>query len=229
MEYKELFSSTYPEDIEPIVKLLSSYKIDYRIEVGSKDFNPNFAFSSPADVIKLSVREDECDIAKKILVKADLIVDIPEEEGLRLMLGGLNDDELREMIVDATNHSADQVAMAETLLKERGIELQYDQIIEERKEVAVQERQPRSMGWMGKALSVLFTFLFPPVGFAIFMAVLLLKVKDVEGNSYSYYNLYTKIFATVLVIYSTAFLLTFLGLGIIDFSEWPFISLDITN
>ncbi len=204
--YKEIFSAAYPQDLEPIVKLLGSHDIIGKVETGGSEFNANMAFNRPPDAVKLMVSASVYEHARMLLITAGIIADTDNEEGLREMLGELDNDELMEMLADAARQPADQVAFARKLLQERGQSTEKAKVNEKLEEIATAERVPVTLSFARRLLLVFFSTLLPVFGIGAALIVGLFKGRDSKGNSFW--------------LYSTTDRLLFLLVGIVCGAMW---------
>ena len=204
--YKEIFSSSYPQDLEPIVKLLGSYGIDGRVETSGSEFSASMAFNRPPDAVKLMVPADEYDRARVLLIAKGILADADEDEGLREMLGDLDNDELMEMLADAKRQPADQVAFARKLLQERGQSTEPQTVRKKLDEITSAERMPTTLSFTRRLLLVFFSTLFPIFGLGAAVVIGLFKGRDARGDSYW--------------MYSNTDRLLFLVVGIVCGSMW---------
>jgi hypothetical protein len=199
---KELFSSTLPEDLEPVVAVLNEHGITFVIETQRSDYNPNFTFARPIDAVKLLVATTDFDEAHSLLIENGLVADVDVEEGYREMLAGLDNEELLEIAVNFLEYPADQVEMAKKLLAERGIALPKEKIEEERAEIISKQHKPIEIKYFGTILWVLFSIVGAPIASVFSIAVLTLKGKDIDGKSYPLYGKREKLLAKVLLVIS---------------------------
>ncbi len=199
---KELFSSPVPEDIEPLVAILQANDIAFEIETAGTDYNPNFTFARPTNAVKLMVSEANYPAANTLLIEYGLIADVNVDDAYREMLGGLENDELLEIAVNYREYLPDQVEMAKKLLAERGIALPKEKIEEERAEMLSKQRKPIEIKNFGMILWVLFSIVGAPIASVFSIAVLTLKGKDIDGNSYPLYRKQEKLLAKGLLFIS---------------------------
>lgn len=215
--YKEVFSSSYPKEMEPIAKLLTAQGIVFKVDAGSLDFNPNFAFSRPPDSIRLMVAENDYAAARNILVQHRLVSDISEEDGFREMLGELENDELMEILIDAHAYPPEQVAMARKLLEERGTAPPEPQLAEARAHTAAKQEVPDELSTRARVIGTLISVLIPPAGFAFGIAIFLLKKRDVLGKSHPLYGKSSKSMAIVFIAISSVILLIYIVMSFLRF------------
>ncbi len=201
---KELFSSPMPEDLEPIVTVLQAHAFPFEIQTHRNDFVPNFTFERPVNAVKLMVSETDYPAANALLIEYGLIEDVDVDDAYRQMLGGLDNEELIEIAVNFLEYPADQIEMAKKLLAERGIALPKEKIEQERAEIRAAQQKPGEIKLFGKILWVMFSIIGAPIGIIFSIAVLTLKGKDIDGNSYPLYAPQTKLMAKVLLLISIA-------------------------
>jgi hypothetical protein len=186
--FKEIFSAAYPQDLEPIVRLLAAQGIESHIETHGSPFNPNLAFTRAPDTVRLLVAGGEYDEAMKILVQMEILDGAGPEAGMREMLGDLDNDELLEMVVDAQHQPADQVAMARKLLAERGVAVSDELLAAKTEAIDQSEQQPKEFEPMDRfGLSALFLVL-PVLGLAGCLFILLFTTTDARGAKYKRYS-----------------------------------------
>jgi hypothetical protein len=186
-KYKEIFSAAYPQDLEAIVKLLGDHGIQGFIEAPGSDFNPNLSFSRTPDNVKLMVLITDFAEAEELLIASEIISGMSESDGMRAMLGGLEDQELLDIIADAKRQPYDQVAMAYLLLEERGVSTTATAVEKATDEMTAIERQPARIAIWLKIVCFLFAFVLPSVIVAASIAIVAFTGKDTHGESYWLY------------------------------------------
>lgn len=186
--HKELFSASYPQDLEPIAVLLGEHGIQGFIETSGSEFDPNMAFTRAPDAVKLMVDLEDYDAARALLIDQGIISDTDEEEGLREMLGTLDNDELMELLADAARQPANQVAFARKLLLERGQSTDKEVVSQKLDEIASAERAPVTLSFTKRLLLVFFGTAIPVVGIGAAIIIGLFKGRDGKGKSYWIYS-----------------------------------------
>lgn len=216
--YKEVFASSYADDLEPIVKLLAANGIEGKIYTVGTDYNPSFVAQRAPDAVKLAVTLENFEAAQAILIANGLVMEGDDEMGLRQMLGDLDDDELLEMIADERRQVPDQVAMARKLLQERGHVPEPTAVAAKMDAINAEERKPKSISTGNRIFLGFLFFLIPLLGIAAGLVVIAFRGTDARGDKYWLYSNTDRIlFGTVGVlnfaIYATMY--TYLGvLGI---------------
>ncbi len=186
-KYKELFSAAYPQDLEAIVKLLGDHGIQGFIEAPGSDFNPNLAFSRAPDNVKLMVLLTDFAEAEELLIANDIISGMNESDGMREMLGELDDQELLDIIADANRQPYDQVAMAYLLLEERGVSPTAPAVTTATDLMTAAERKPVKIKFWVKVIWFLVALLLPPITVAASIVIVAFTGKDTHGQSYWLY------------------------------------------
>lgn len=217
---KEIFAGSHHRELDPIVRLLAEHGIPHTIVAPGSKFNPNYAFAKNPDSIRLIVPAAEYEKARTLLVEQGWIVDVSESEAYREMLQDLEDEDLMEIVVDALRYDAGQVAMARVLLKERGKDVSEDAIKSERVRTASEQRESLTIKPIWIFLWVMFSFLGPPVGAFVSLGILRGSGKDVNGETYYFYDERYRATAKILLVISTGIIILS-GLAI-GFSKYIF-------
>jgi hypothetical protein len=183
-EYIEIFASAYPQDLQPIADFLQTHDIHCVIEAAGTDFNPNLAFSRMPDAVRLMVLFYDYDRAKALLVAHEFLANQDDEAGMREMLGGMDDDELLEIVADAQRQPADQVAVARKLLLERGVSLEPEKIDDKVQAITEVERKPRVIPIWGKLMFILLCVAIPVAGVGASVIIAFFRGRDARGDGY---------------------------------------------
>lgn len=204
-EYKEIFSAAYPQDLEPIAKSLSEHGIEGFVETDGTSFNPNMTFNRSLDAVRLFVRREDFEQAEDILVEMGILSGDSPMDGLRQMMGGLDNNELLEIIADAQRQPYDQVAMAYELLEERGVSTETAEVAQKIESITETERQPITLSLYIRILLIVFSLLVPIFGVGAGIIIGLFKGYDNKGAAYWLYSLTDRTLALVVGILSGIF------------------------
>jgi hypothetical protein len=208
--YKEVFASSYADDLEPIVKLLAVNGIEGKIYTEGTDYNPSFVAHRAPDAVKLAVTLENFEAAQAILIANGLVMEGDDEMGLRQMLGDLDDEELLEMIADERRQVPDQVAMARKLLQERGHAPEPTAIAAKTEAITAEERKPKTIATANRILLGFLFFLIPLLGIAGGLVVITFRGTDARGDKYWLYSNTDRIIFGIVgvcnfVIYTTVY------------------------
>lgn len=185
---KEIFAGSHHRELDPIVRLLAEHGIPHKILAPGSKFNPSYAFSKDPDAIRLIVPATDYEQARKLLIEQGWIGNVSEEEGYREMLQDLDDEELMEYVLDEKRYDPAQVAMAKTILKERGRNLSDTTIKELRNVTANVQRESMTISTVWLILWIVVSFILPVLGAIISFAIMRGTGRDVNGENYYFYH-----------------------------------------
>lgn len=199
---QEVFSTAYAADMEPIVALLASQGIDYEVETENSPYNPYSAANRPIEALRLFVPIDQFQLAQEILMASGLIGEASEEEGYRQMLGGLDNDELMEIVVEAPKYPAQQARVARAMLEERGVKIDEAKVAAETASVIDAHRQPMHISSTWGSIWILFSLIGAPISILACVAVLTWTGRDLKGDPYPFYDEKARNLAKILLVVS---------------------------
>ncbi|MES2921346.1 MAG: hypothetical protein V4819_07360 [Verrucomicrobiota bacterium] len=176
----ELLRCRDAESIDEIKEILDAAGIPYRIGSNTSGFDIT-SIGSGSDVQEIvSVRAGDYDAARAAMEKVYLGTDLPEDHYLR----DSSDDELAEVVGQASLWSAFDVAHARRLLEERGVE--PTKIAAKKDARLDQLRTGKQASGYLLFFGWLFTLLGGLIGLGIAWSLCHLKERTPEGEFYTY-------------------------------------------
>jgi hypothetical protein len=186
-----------PEHLQEIRQLLDSAKIAYQIGPDFQVFDLATLRSESQEGMTVKISTNDYDAARRALEDAALMRNLPPGHYLL----NSTDDELEEVVANASEWSAHDVAHARRLLNKRGIDPKR---IEQKRQAKLQElRAGKRASTTMLCFGWLFTILGGLVGVGIAWSLCYMKKKTPDGEFFEY-DEYSRRIGKIMFFVATA-------------------------